>query len=170
MFVPRAVNVAVAPFGVRAVKVRVASSDDPACTAGLQATRFVRNVGGPGGKPASAGQMIWSTSPAASVASTTPASAGTGGANAMNVSGPPGMTEVVVPANVTLHVPETNETVGAALVAHGPIRLTQPSGTSPTRSTRRRPVRNCGTLAAVTTTAPPNPPTLEQGSVAVIVS
>src|SRR5262249_40154017 len=63
MFVPRAVNVAVAPFPVCAVYVSVASSSTPDWTAAVQATRFVRSVGGPGGKPASAGQMIWSTLP-----------------------------------------------------------------------------------------------------------
>ena len=142
MLVPRAVNVAVAPFGVRAVNVSVASSFTPARTAVVQATRFVRNVGGPGGRPASAGQMIWSTFPAASVASTTPGSAGTGDVNGANVSAPPGMTEFVDPVSVTLQVPEMNDTDGVALVVQPPIAFTHPSGMSPTRSTRRRPVRN----------------------------
>src|SRR5262249_32771529 len=99
MFVPRAVNVAVAPFGVWAVNVSVASSAVPATTPGFHATRFVRIVGGPGGRPASTGQMIWSVFPAASVASTVPGSAGTGGASATIVSVPPGIADVVVPAN-----------------------------------------------------------------------
>ena len=102
----------------------------------------MRSTGGPGGRPASAGQMIWSTLPAASNASTTPASAG-GTASGPNASGPPApVTEAPLPDRVTLPVPEMNATAGAALVAHGPRALIQPAGTSPTRSTRSRPVRN----------------------------
>src|SRR5262245_40230376 len=120
-------------------------------------------MGGPGGNPASAGQMIWSTLPAASVASTTPGSAGTGINSAVNVSGPPGMTDVFVPDSVTLQVPEMNETAGGATDVHVPIALSQPAGMSPTRSTRRRPVRNWGTAAVVRTTSPPSPPMFAQG-------
>src|SRR5262245_2261696 len=113
--------------------------------------------------------MISNSFPAASVAITIPGSPGAV-ANATNVSGPPGMMEVVVPASVTSQVPEMNDTVGARAVAHGPVALNQPSGTSPTMSIRRRPVRNCGTSAKTTSTAPPSARTLAQGSVGVIVS
>src|SRR5262245_54269244 len=170
MFRPVDVNVAVAPFGVWAVNVSVASSSVPACTPAFHATRFVRIVGGPGGRPARAGQMISSTLPAASVASTTPGSAGTGTISAPNVSGPPGIADVFVPANVTLTVPEGYVTLGTALVEQPPIAFTQPSGTSPTRSMRRRPVRNCGTVAETSDSAPPSPSMFAHGSVGVIVS
>src|SRR5262249_46069728 len=84
---------------------------------------------------------------------------------------PPALvTDVFVPASVTSPEPEMNDTVGAALVAQTPIALIQPAGTSPTRLRRRRPVRNCGTLAAVTTALPPRPVTDAHGSEGVTTS
>src|SRR5262249_12491731 len=147
MLVPCAVNVAVEPSAPRATNDIVASSWTPAATAGLQEARLTRIVGGPGASPASTGQMTWDLLPAASIASTVPAPTGTGTASAPNVSGPPALvTEVVVPESVTSTVPEMIDTAGNAVAVQAPILSIQPSGTSPIRSTRRRPVRNWGTF------------------------
>src|SRR5215831_1523748 len=158
MLVPCAVNVAVEPSGPRATIDIVASNETPAVTAALQEARLTRIVGGPGGFPASTGQMTCSLSPAASVASTVPSSTGTGTARAPNASDPPvPVTGVVVPDSTTSAVPEMIVTAGAAVAVQAPILSIQPSGTSPIKSMRRRPVRNWGTFWPVRTTAPPSP-------------
>src|SRR5215831_6868223 len=171
MFAPCAVNVAVDPSAPFATNEKSASSANPVCTAALHEARLMRSLGGPGARPASAGQMICSLLPAASVASTVPASTGTGTASGPNVSGPPALvTDVVVPASTTLQVPEMTETVGAAEMAQGPMALIHPSGTSPSRSMRSRPVRNWGTVADTRTAAPPKLFTDLHGSEAATAS
>ena len=72
MFLPLAVNVAVVPSGACAVNVIVASRLTPAWTVELKLESCSRRMGGPGGRPASPGQMISSTLPDASVARTMP--------------------------------------------------------------------------------------------------
>src|SRR5205823_11228666 len=112
----------------RTTNVIVASRATPVCTAAVQDTRFRRRTGGPAGRPASAGQMISSTLPAASVASTTPLSAG-GTASGPNASGPARpVTEPPLPVSVTSPVPEMNAAEGTALVAQAPRALIQPAG------------------------------------------
>src|SRR5262245_59861033 len=102
--------------------------------------------------------MISSTLPAASVASSTPASP-TPGANAPNVD------EADRPPPLLADpLPETNVTVGARAVEQPPILASVPAARSPAISIRNRFTRFCGTEPAPPTTAPPNPAIETQGS------
>src|SRR5262249_56702264 len=105
--------------------------------------------------------------PAASFASTMPGSTAVPrNASVPNVSAlPVAVTEFPDPESRTFPVPEITVTVGLSLAVHEPIALIVPFATSPVTSTRRRPVRNCGTSASWVITAPPRPDIDLQGSV-----
>src|SRR5438093_2668201 len=127
----------------------------PACP---ERTSCSRMMGGPGTPPASAGQMISSVLPAASLASTTPPSAGRT-ASAPNVKLPP-----TPPPALKLAVPEMKLTAGALPVAQPPSVFMVPAATSPTISIRSRSMRFCGTEASATATAPPRPASEAHGA------